>query len=241
MKRALEIRTEALRTAVIRGLAPGQFRTLGSGATLYFREQDADGMLLDVFVQRRAVSANASDSGEVEIVLANRAHYDVSDDSNFYRITLYDGESYMGVPGRGAWRTMVFREQTVRLATPEAAAISSKRVDVLPTSALVGSTDRRNAGELHWRIATVLVTLAVGFMAVPLARLRPRQSRYARVVPGVLFYALYTALLVTGRSMLERGSTPSWLGLWWVHAVALLLGTAFINWQRFKDWRARRV
>ena len=41
-----------MRTAVTRGLAPGQFRSLGSGAMLTFGSQDPDGTLRDVFVQR---------------------------------------------------------------------------------------------------------------------------------------------------------------------------------------------
>lgn len=239
-RRAIQIRTEARRTAVTRGLTPGQFRTVGTGATLYFRDRDAGGMLRDVFVQRRISHPGAADNGEVEIVLADRAHYAVSDDSNYYTITLFNGESHAGVPGKGAWRSLKFREQTVRLATPEATAPNQPRVDVLPTSALRASSDPRFSSELHWRTATVLSTLALGFMAVPLARLRPRQGRYARVVWAVLLYALYMALLVMGRSMLERGGTPLWLGLWWAHALALLLGAAFVFMPRFSDWRARQ-
>jgi lipopolysaccharide export system permease protein len=51
--RSTQIRVEALRTAASRGLTAGQFRSLGSGTTLYFRERDSDGALSDVFVQRR--------------------------------------------------------------------------------------------------------------------------------------------------------------------------------------------
>jgi len=225
-QRTVEIRVEALRTAVTRGLAPGQFRSLGSGATLYFRGMDSDGQLRDVFVQRARPAADGA--GSVEIVLADRAHYQLSDDSSFYTITLQDGESLSGVPGQGQWRRMRFATQTVRLPIPEATLPGKSKVSVEPTLALLHSADPRFAGELHWRIASVLLTVVLGILAVPLARLRPRQGRYARVVWALLLYAVYAYLLIYGRTLLERGRIPGWLGLWWAHALAIGLGMAFI-------------
>lgn len=51
--RTFNIRSEAIRTQATRGLAPGRFRSLGSGAVLYFESRDAEGLLHDVFFQRR--------------------------------------------------------------------------------------------------------------------------------------------------------------------------------------------
>lgn len=228
--RASQIRLEALRTAVTRGLAPGQFRSLGSGATIYFRSQDADGTMRDVFVQRRVPREE-----RMEIVLADRASYAVSADSRAYTITLFDGESYTGVPGGGAWRRMQFREQVVRVPTPEASLPGKPRVDVLPTSTLASSNDPRLRAELQWRISSVVITLALGLLAVPLAKLRPRQGRYARVIWGVLLYAVYANLLIASRTMLERGDTPVWLGLWWAHGLAIGLGLVVIYMPRLMD------
>jgi lipopolysaccharide export system permease protein len=233
--RSSQIRLEALRTAVTRGLVPGQFRSLGTGATMYFRSQDADGTMRDVFVQRRVPMDE-----RMEIALADRARYEVSADNSAYTITLFDGESYTGVPGGGAWRTMQFREQVVRVPTPEASLPGKPRVDVLPTAALLKSGDPRLRAELQWRLSSVIITLALGLLAVPLAKLRPRQGRYARVIWGVLLYAVYANLLIASRTMLERGDTPAWLGLWWAHVLAIGLGLVFVAMPRIMDWLARR-
>jgi lipopolysaccharide export system permease protein len=241
--RSTQIRVEALRTASTRGLTPGQFRSLGSGTTLYFRDRNADGSLHEVFVQRRVaarpLAPEASD--RVEIVLADKARYELSADGNFYTITLYDGESYEGVPGQGAWRSMRFREQSVRLPTPESTLLpGQERVDILPVSTLMASANPLYRGEFHGRLSSVIITLVLGFIAVPMARLRPRQGRYTRVIWGVMLYAFYAGLLTAGRTMLEAGNTPLWLGLWWVHVVSIALGIAFLMLPRFSDWRARR-
>jgi lipopolysaccharide export system permease protein len=233
--RSTQIRLEALRTAVTRGLVPGQFRTVGAGATLFFRSRDADGTMRDVFVERRV-----PDEEQMEIVLADRARYEVSADSSVYTIILNDGESYTGNPGAGAWRMMKFREQTVRVPTPEASLPGKPRTDLQPTSALFNSADPRMRAELQWRISSVVIMVALGLLAVPLARLRPRQGRYARVIWGVLLYAIYANLLIASRTMLERGDSPRWLGLWWAHALAIALGLLFILMPRILDWFARR-
>lgn len=238
-QRAAQIRIEALRTAATRGLLPGQFRSLGSGATLYFGSFGGEGELREVFVQRPGAAIDDESQGAVEIVLADSARYEVSADSNYYTITLRDGESLSGVPGQGQWRRMRFAQQTVRLPTPEASLPGKPRVDLQPTSALLGSDDPRLRGELHWRISSVLLTAALGLLAVPLARLRPRQGRYARVVWALLLYAVYAYLLIYGRTLLERERIPGWLGLWWAHALAIGLGLLLVALPLLRDRWAR--
>ncbi len=48
----------------------------------------------------------------------------------------------------------------------------------------------------------------------------------------VLLFAAYAGLIITGRLMLERGQMPPAFGLWWVHAVAVVLGSAMLRWSR---------
>jgi lipopolysaccharide export system permease protein len=35
----------------------------------------------------------------------------------------------------------------------------------------------------------------------------------------VLIFFLYINLMIAGKTWIEKGTTPQWLGLWWVHAV----------------------
>ncbi len=57
------------------------------------------------------------------------------------------------------------------------------------------SSDPRLYAELHWRVSWVLITLVLGMLAVPLARLRPRQVA-PRVVIAVLLFAVYAGCSV---------------------------------------------
>ena len=243
-RRSFEIRSESLRTALVRGLAPGQFRSLGSGAVLYFREQDADGRLRDVFFERRATRGAGAIEGTLEIVLADSARYSLAQDGSLAAVVLQDGRRYEGLPGGGAWRTMRFREQTVPVRAPEGAA-PRPRADMQSFATLRTSADPRYQAEYHWRIATVVITLVLGLLAIPLARLRPRQGRYARVIWGVMLYAVYANLLISGRTLIEKGAVPGWLGLWWVHALVAVLGLGIVKLPALTDamrrWRGRRL
>ncbi len=226
-QRRLQIRGEALRTALVRGLAPGQFRSLGGGAVLYFREQGEEGVLRDVFFERR-VARGESDEGRVEVVLAASARYTLAPDGSLAAVVLHDGRHYVGQPGSGAWRTMRFREQTVPIHQPGSVK-SAPRADGQTLSALLASDDGRYRAEFHWRIASVAIIFVLGALAVPIARLRPRQGRHARIIWVVMLYAVYANLLISGRTLIEKGDVPAWLGLWWVHAVVVALGLAIVK------------
>ena len=221
-RRSFDIRAEGLRTALVRGLVPGQFRALDDRAVLYFRSVDADGALHEVFFQRRLGGPEAA----VEIIVADTAHYQQAADGSLAAVVLEQGSRYEGVPGKGAWRQMKFRQQTVPIPPP-AENISAPRPDMQATEALRDSPDARFRAEYHWRLATVVITVLLGLLAVPLSRLQPRQGRYGRIIHVVLFYAVYVNLLIWGRGLFDKGGVPDWAGLWWVHglmlAIALLL------------------
>jgi lipopolysaccharide export system permease protein len=212
----VKLRTDALRTAVTRGLAPGQFRSLGHDTTLYFRAADPDGTLRDVFMQRDFPEMQR---GRMQIVLASQGRYTVSTDSNYYTIELGDGRSYEGTPGAGAWRITQFRQQTIRVPTPQATLPGRPRLDQLPTGTLLGSPRRDLQAELHWRIGWVVIVIVLGLL-VPWA---------------VLLFAAYAGLLTTGRLMLERGDVPGVFGLWGVHAAIIAAGATALQWPQ---WRA---
>jgi lipopolysaccharide export system permease protein len=227
-REVLTLRSEALRTAVTRGLVPGGFRELGAGATLHFRAQDPSGRLRDMFIQRDLPAA-AGGPVRMQVVLARQASFTVDPAGDAITVRLFDGASHEGAPGKLDWRITEFAEQSLRLPVPMARLPGRPRVDVLGTPALLGSTDLRHAAELHWRIGWIIAVLLLGLLAVPLARLTPRQGRHARVPLAVLLFAVYAGLLTSGRSLLERGETSPVLGLWWVHAAALLLALALLG------------
>jgi lipopolysaccharide export system permease protein len=80
------------------------------------------------------------------------------------------------------------------------------------------------------------MAVVMGLIAVPLARLRPRQGRYARVGYAILIFFVYIELAIAGKVWLVRGVTPEWLGLWWVHGAVVLFAATLLLVPR---WLAR--
>jgi lipopolysaccharide export system permease protein len=103
-----------------------------------------------------------------------------------------------------------------------------KDLEARPTMSLVDSSDPGERAELHWRLTMPLMALVLALLAVPLARLKPRQGRYARVWLAVLIFFLYYNLVAVGKTWIARGTLPEAIGLWWTHVVVALIALAVI-------------
>jgi lipopolysaccharide export system permease protein len=196
----------------------GRFRTFGGGSTMvYAQGADPDGTLHRVFVERER-------GGQLEIALAQRATHAYSEQGDLQVITLYDGQRFEGIPGERKFRIVRFAENTIPVRLPVLSA-GAVAMEGTPTRQLLGSENRAQVAEFHWRIAFPIMALVLACIAIPLARLRPRQGRYARVGYAILIFFVYINLAIAGRLWIARGVIPAWLGLWWVHAVVILLAT----------------
>ena len=63
--------------------------------------------------------------------------------------------------------------------------------------------------------------IGVGF-----ARVKPRQGRFAKLVPGLGIFMAYYLILVACQNAMREGELPSVLGFWIVHG--LFLGLAIV-------------
>jgi lipopolysaccharide export system permease protein len=70
--------------------------------------------------------------------------------------------------------------------------------------------------------------LVLALLAVPLSRSSPREGRYGRLGIGLLCYLIYTNMLAIARLQVEQESVPDWVGVWWVHAVALAVAALLL-------------
>jgi lipopolysaccharide export system permease protein len=231
--RAQAIRIEALRAAQFGALEPGRFRTFASGEAVFYAEKvSRSGQLEGVFVQRR-------NEEKVEIAVAARAEQRGAGQPEQVFV-LFDGLRYEGIPGRPEWRIVEFEEHGIPVRMPEYTPKRERR-ELRPTRDLVGSTEGADRAELAWRIAVPVMAIALMVLAVPLAKLRPRQGRFARVGFAVLAYFMYSNLVAAVRVWIEKGSPGGALGLWWVHLLPLGLA-AWLLWREARPgplWRRR--
>ncbi|HKD54343.1 MAG TPA: LPS export ABC transporter permease LptF [Steroidobacteraceae bacterium] len=231
--RALSLRNAALHAGQFAPLVAGKFRTFGSAnAVVYAQTVARDGTLGGVFVERNLGT-------EVQTALAQRATHSATADGLTHIFTLYDGERIEGVPGTKEFRIVHFAEHVVPVQVP-VVNDAVRDLEARPTDSLRRSSDPAERAELQWRVALPIMCLVLALLAVPLARLRPRQGRYARVWMAVVIFFVYYNLVTAGKTWIARGTLPEWLGLWWTHAVVALLallvifGPGFVHRLRYR-------
>ena len=228
-QRMLDLRSEALRAGQFAPITAGKFRMFGGGSTVvYAQGAERDGTLRHVFVERDR-------EGILEVALAQRATHAYTADGDMQVITLYDGERFEGIPGERKFRIVRFAENTIPVRLP-AAASGAVKLSGASLKTLLATRGREELAELHWRIFFPLMALVLAGIAIPLAKLQPRQGRYARMGYAVLIFFVYINLAIGGQQALARGAIPMWFGLWWVHAAVILLASGILL---IPQWLAR--
>ena len=106
--------------------------------------------------------------------------------------------------------------------------------------ALLGTQDNQLMAELQWRLSLPLSILVLTFLVVPMARVNPRQGRYAKLLPAILLYLSYFLLLSAARSAIDSGRLPHWPGMFLVPLVYLLLIGLPLNLQGTSWWNGMK-
>ena len=211
-------------------LVPGRFQTLKNGNRVTYTESlSADrGELGGVFISEKRLSQDNKEQG-IGVLVAESGRQVIHEDGSRYLI-LENGYRYDGNPGRADYRAIKYDTYGVLLPKPEVSGEIGER-EAIPTRELLGSDEPRHQAELQWRLSIPLLVFVVTLLAVPLARVNPRQGRFLKLLPAILLYMAYLALLIGARGQLDKGKIPLELGLWWVHALFLLIGLGLIGWQ----------
>ncbi len=214
------IGAEAQRKVDLSSIEPGRFvETGGNGAVIYAESVASDGALSRVFVQRRLPG------GAIELVTAERGTQKVSADTATRVIVLENGQRYEGVPGSSEFRRIRFAEHGIPYELPEVRA-PEPEPESMTVQQLFDQRSPEAIAELQWRASIPLSVLVLTFLAVPLARSQPRQGRYGKLAFGVLIYIIYFNLLGAAKVWVEQGKVSPLLGLWWVHALIVVLALA---------------
>ena len=197
-------------------LEPGRFISFGrEQVTLYAEKVSEDGRLSNVFVQRKQ-------GKRVTVIVAEQAAQRNDPESAEKVLTFQNGRRYEGEPGSKQFRVMQFAEHGIPFAVSESES-SDTPIESMTVAELLDFDDIAAVAELQWRISVPITLLVLTLVAVPLSRSRPRQGRYNNLFAAILLYISYANLLGAAKVWLEQGHFPAWLGLWWVHAVFVLV------------------
>ena len=143
-----------------------------------------------------------------------------------------DGSLYKNNLTTGEFSIFKFAEHGLHI--PALKIKNTRNLETYSLSKLLKNNDNESKAEIHWRLALIFSAPIMALLAFPLSYTTPRQGRYGKLAIGILLYAVYANMIITGRSMIEEGSIPNWLGLWWAHIIFILLSLWLVRRQYSK-------
>lgn len=215
----------------VSGIMPGVFNDVRYGKGTYYVERIDKGheSLKNIFV-------STEQSGKEGVLVAKTGHQFTDKDTGDQYLSLQDGTRYEGVPGQADYSIFTFERYDLRIEPPQVRD-PLIRFETLTTPQLLGLEGDVNArgeatiphwrrglvAEWHYRLSKPAMLFLLALLALALSYSHPRRGRYGGLFIAILVYFIYTNLLGFSDAMLKQGRIPMALGMWWVHAVFLVL------------------
>lgn len=221
----------------------GQFQKVDDNM-LYAESLSADKkQLLNVLVYTE--KARAEGQRQRAIVQAATAQRYRDPQTGIAYIELRNGNRYEVEAGKKAYNRLHFDRYLLRLQTPEAENSQPSNIASTTTTDLLAhkANDRTALAEWLWRISLTLLAPIGVLLALPLAKVNPRQGRFFKLLPAMLLYISFVVLVAAARNALEKGKTGI-SAVWFVHVGYLVLGLFLLGWDdlklRYQTYRRRQ-
>ena len=221
---------EAFRSAAVWGLQAGKFHVLRHGElVLYVEAIEEDGSeLRNIFIKQRQEERE-------QVWVAQKGRYWMDSESGERYLVLEDGKVVDVAPGQLDIRVLGFARNDLRLPEPEFRKRKKDDIRSKPSLELFKNRNSESIAELQWRLSPAISVIILGLLAVPLSHSEPREGRGVRIVLGILIYLLYGNMLYLCRSWMIEGVLPTYIGMWWIHAIFLIVSFIWVRRQgRFR-------
>lgn len=225
-----ELLTKENAETLLATVLPGKFQQLpgGNNRVFYVETLSRNKKFLEnVFLSEQYSAENHG--AKQSVLFASRGLQMRDPKTRHLFLVLYDGYRYLGIVGQKEYQIIHFKSLGLRLDRQVTQFIRVQQ-DSMPTFALWKDKGNRSANlaELEWRIALPISVLLLTLLAFLLSEVKPRQGRYAKLIPAVLIYTVYANLLFVMRSWIAQDLISPELGMWWVHGVFALALSPFI-------------
>ena len=219
-----EVSIESESKSELEGMMPGRFREVADGVMYIESLNKERTQMQGVFLQQRL-----NNNAEL-LIQAKTGNREINQETGDQFLVFDNGVRYQRTQGKLDYTVIEFEKHGVRIHKKSSAIINKKHTAV-PTLDLLKKDDLNYKAEFHYRLAPVVLCLLLSALAVPLSQTSPRQGQYLRLGLGLLVYIAVTNLINIGRIWIVKGDVPHQLGLWWVHALMLLLVIVVLMYQ----------
>lgn len=219
-------------------LVPGRFQEQENVGRVTYTERLSEDRLQmgDVFISQQ--NEGLGKRG-ITLLLAEDGIQHVEPQTGARYLILNKGYRYDGTPGQADFRITEYDAYGIKMPENKARKETDK-VKAITTSELLGSKELSHQAELQWRLSLPVLVFIVVLLAVPLSKVNPRQGRYLKLLPAILTYLLYLALLIGAKGAIEDGKVhPS--VLWGVHAAFLLVAALIFAYEPLQQKRRQQA
>ena len=213
---------------LIETVQPGRFMTTPDGNLVYYIQGVSRNHqeMTNIFIaQKEKKSAQTlpamDDTWSVTSAATGHVRTDVKTQEEW--IVANQGFRYLGTAGEAAFKTIQFGTYQARIGTMMAAKKHTYEGLSMSQLWLQRHRSPKAEAEWEWRLSLSLMVPILTLLAIPLSYVRPREGRYAKLLPAILLYALYANLLFVARNWVEQNKVPHVLGMWWLHGLMLLI------------------
>lgn len=205
--------SEGQTVGILYAITPGQIQMVDESSDLVFYVENVleDNSLHNVFI---------ADKSNNLVITAKSALVKQLAANNEFFLVLKDGYRYVGQPGQADYSVTSFNEYGRELKFTSVKTNNSEYAR--PTTELIHANDLTGQAELQWRMAMPVAVFILTLLAIPIAKVNPRQGRFAKFLPAALIYMMYYNALTVAKRWIVSGSIGIYPGLWCVHVVFLL-------------------
>lgn len=216
---------QAAQSAEFWGIQPGRFTSLPEDkGVIYVAELDRQGQANEVFVSWQQ-------SEDQQVLTAETGQFQLVPDTGERSVTMHAGRRTL-VAENNSIQMLDFARAEVSLPSPDSATRTIQPA-AWRWGRLLSDGSAPAYAELHWRLAHGIASIILVIIAVLLARYAPRRQAGGRLLLALLIYVLYINFLNLSQVWVSNGRLSPVIGLWWVHAVAVLLAVGLSRlWRR---------
>jgi len=219
-------------------LFPKRFQKLFESGWILYAGGESNGKLERVFLAKHNMANHDYPEGYWDIIKAEKLSQEEPKATGPEFALLEEGVSYRGEPGMENYQIVSFKKSAMELSLGAHSLEDKERITTDSFSVLLQNyyQDRRAAIEFNWRLSLIFAILILGVISVPLSYLRPRQGRYGNVFYALIICLVYLNAMFVSRSFVQNNDINVVLGIWWIHALMLILSIVFFGY-RFGSFR----
>lgn len=214
-------------------IQPGRFQRVGERMLYADMSPDKSTLRSVILLETRPAPANAANAaadGERQIIVRAREGRRVKDPVlGPDAVELLDGERWLLRAGAADYQRVGFKSYRLRLKQTEV-PVTDNNLAALSTLSLwkKRADSPKAAAEWGWRTSLVFMVPIIALLALPLAKVNPRQGRYLKLLPAIVLYLSYVVLLAAVKSGVEKESLTASAN-WGVHAIYLALALVMLH------------